>query len=58
MAFKCGYCNKLFTSKGNLNTHQKTASFCIQIQKTQDKLEFEKTDTKSLDFTFLLLFSG
>jgi hypothetical protein len=52
MAFKCGYCNKLFTSKGNLNTHQKTANFCIQIQnKNQDNLEFEKTDIENMFYS-------
>ena len=33
MTFTCTYSKKRFTSKGNLITHQKTAKFCLEIQK-------------------------
>ena len=29
----CKFCKKTFTSPGNLLKHQKTAKFCIKIQK-------------------------
>ena len=29
MEYKCQFCNKLFASKSNLNTHIKTAKVCI-----------------------------
>ena len=52
MAFSCQYCNKLFTSKGNLSTHQKTANFCIQIQnKNQDNLDIENSDTQKMGYS-------
>jgi len=29
---KCKYCKKVFTTRGNLQTHQKKAAYCIDIQ--------------------------
>ena len=29
MTFKCDYCNNIFSSRGNLETHQKKALYCI-----------------------------
>jgi hypothetical protein len=31
--YKCDYCNKEYSSKGILENNQKTAKFCIEIQK-------------------------
>ena len=33
MSTKCEYCKKTFISPGNMVKHQKTAKFCIKIQK-------------------------
>jgi len=33
MSFECKYCKKSYVSKGNLKTHQKTAKYCLEIQK-------------------------
>jgi len=30
MSFQCDYCKNTFTSKGNLDTHQKKALYCIE----------------------------
>lgn len=38
----CNYCNKMFTNKSNLKAHQKTAKYCIKIQKEQDDIIKEK----------------
>jgi uncharacterized Zn-finger protein len=35
METECEFCNKVFKSKGNLVKHQKTAKYCIKIQKEQ-----------------------
>ena len=33
MSLECQFCKKNFTSKWNLNNHQKTAKHCLKIQK-------------------------
>ena len=46
MEFKCQYCEKNYTTKGNLLKHQRTAKYCLKIQETllgDDKIE--KTET-------------
>ena len=35
METECEFCNKVFKTKGNLVKHQKTAKYCIKIQKEQ-----------------------
>jgi hypothetical protein len=32
----CNYCNHIFKNKSNLDKHQKTAKYCIELQKTQN----------------------
>jgi hypothetical protein len=32
MNLKCEYCSKVYSSKCNLSTHQRTAKFCLKIQ--------------------------
>ena len=34
MSYECKFCKKKYVSKGNLKTHQKTAKYCLEIQKT------------------------
>ena len=34
MNFECEFCNKTFNLKGNMIKHQKTAKYCINIQKS------------------------
>ena len=41
MANKCEYCNKTYSSKGALNKHQKTAKYCLQIQKDLNVIKDE-----------------
>jgi hypothetical protein len=35
MTFNCEFCNKTYSSKNNLNLHQTTAKFCLEIQAKQ-----------------------
>lgn len=37
MSFSCEFCNKLFSTKGNLINHQRRTKYCIKIQKTLNK---------------------
>lgn len=37
MSFKCEFCNKEYSAKYNLNVHQKTAKFCLKLQKEIDE---------------------
>ena len=30
--FICEFCNREFTTKGNLTLHQRTAKYCLEIQ--------------------------
>ena len=32
----CNFCKKEYSSKGILETHQKTAKFCLKIQKENE----------------------
>ena len=34
---KCEYCNKEYSSKGILETHQKTAKFCLRLRNNKEK---------------------
>jgi uncharacterized Zn-finger protein len=36
----CNFCNKTFTNSGNLNTHQKTAKYCLKIQGSVNNSNF------------------
>ena len=29
----CNYCNHIFKNKSNVDKHQKTAKYCIELQK-------------------------
>jgi hypothetical protein len=33
--FKCEFCSQEFTAKSSLNTHQKTAKYCLQLQEKE-----------------------
>ena len=35
---ECESCKKVFSTKGNLYTHQKTAKFCLKIQKKDHEI--------------------
>ena len=48
MSFECQYCKKKYSTKWNLANHQKTAKYCIKIQKEQNT-EQNNTDTLSYD---------
>ena len=39
---ECQYCKKTFKTKSNLSNHQKTAKFCIKIQKQQEEQKQEQ----------------
>ena len=41
MNFECEFCNKTFNLKGNLIKHQKTAKYCIEIQKNNSNTNVE-----------------
>lgn len=36
MSFQCEYCDSIFKTKYNLNTHQKSAKFCINKREVQE----------------------
>ena len=36
---KCKYCKKVFTTRGNLQTHQKKAAYCIDIQEGRKAID-------------------
>jgi len=50
MNFECEYCNKTFNLKGNMIKHQKTAKYCIVIQKSTNNNN--KVDHISYDCEF------
>ena len=39
----CEYCNKSFSNKSNLSTHQKTAKFCLDKRETECKEYVDNT---------------
>ena len=45
MDFNCEYCNKNYTTKGNLSKHQRTAKYCLKIQETSLGENLKKIDT-------------
>ncbi len=40
--YSCKYCNKEYTSLSSLNKHQKTAKFCLELQKKEAKSQGKK----------------
>ena len=54
MNFECEYCNKTFNLKGNLIKHQKTAKYCIDVQKSinNSNVEHISYDCKFCDKKF------
>ena len=36
--YYCGFCNNKFWNKSNLDKHQKTAKYCLDIQSKSDPL--------------------
>ena len=47
---ECPYCNNVFSSKTNLNTHQKTAKYCLKLQEINIPVHFI---CKKCDKTFI-----
>ena len=43
MSLECEYCKKTYSTKSNLNNHQKTAKYCLKIQ---SELGLNNKDTK------------
>ena len=43
MSYKCEFCEKVFKQKYNLSKHQKTAKYCIEIQKLTKCLTCDRT---------------
>ena len=41
MEFKCEFCNKNFTGKNIVKTHQKNAKYCLEIQKINPDISYE-----------------
>ena len=41
MSLECEYCKKTYSTKSNLNNHQKTAKYCLKIQ-SELGLQIEK----------------
>ena len=39
MDFICNFCNKKYTTLSSLNHHQKSAKFCLELQKKLDNVE-------------------
>jgi hypothetical protein len=35
MSLNCSFCNHIFTTKSSLNSHKKTAKYCLEIQNVQ-----------------------
>jgi hypothetical protein len=46
MTFNCKFCNKEFSTISNLNFHQRSAKFCLDIQKNVTLLKESKPDNK------------
>jgi aspartate carbamoyltransferase regulatory subunit len=40
--FRCSYCNKEYSTKGILETHQKSAKFCIRLRNANEHVETTK----------------
>jgi hypothetical protein len=50
MSFQCIYCKNIFSSKGNLETHQKKALYCIEKRGLTITEKFSCDDCKK-EFT-------
>jgi hypothetical protein len=49
MSFECKFCKKLYVSKGNLKTHQKTAKYCLDLQKNFEDTDIQE-DIKNMSY--------
>jgi hypothetical protein len=49
MPFTCKYCNKDYSSKSNLKNHQKSAKYCLEIQK-RTNIDSDEVDNVQTSF--------
>ena len=49
MPFTCKYCNKDYSSKSNLKNHQKSAKYCLEIQKITN-IDSDEVDNVQTSF--------
>ena len=47
----CNYCNHSFKNKSNLDKHQKTTKYCIELQKIQESLINNSKENKQEELT-------
>ena len=52
---KCQFCNNMFGNTQMLKQHQKKTKYCIKIQETKAKEEFEAKESLQLLPLFLLI---
>ena len=52
----CGFCNKIYSTKGNLDYHKKNSKSCLKIQQEQNncsiKIELKNCDFCNKSFSF------
>ena len=49
--YKCDYCEKEYSSKGTLETHQKTAKFCLRLRNNKEEIKILKCNYCEDNFT-------
>jgi len=49
--YACHFCSKIFSSKSNLNTHMRTAKYCLDTRKNNAPIEFFICDKCDKNFT-------
>ena len=54
MANTCEYCNKKYTTKGNLVKHQRTAKYCLEIQEQINGENSDKIEVRTFNCEYCI----